>query len=144
MCTREDSPRKLNIWIHLHRMDLPIHHTGPEKVAMMHFTRTILISRLFIFKDSQTFVWIALAVDKANRHVVPPLKISDIPYSRPNADRDYRAIKIRVQFQCPLNTGLFTWKIYIVSDTFIADSLFLFYFWFRESFRLALTHLFYA
>jgi translocation protein SEC63 len=63
--------------------------------------------------------WIALADDKANRLVVPPLKISDIPYSRPNADRNYRAFKI--QFQCPPNTGLFTWKIYIVSDTFAGE-----------------------
>jgi len=63
--------------------------------------------------------WIALADDKANRLVVPPLKISDIPYSRPNTDRNYRAYKI--QFQCPPNTGLFTWKIYIVSDTFAGE-----------------------
>ena len=60
-----------------------------------------------------------LADDKSNRVVVPPLKISDIPYSRPNADRDYRAFKI--QFQCPPNTGLFTWKIYVVSDTFVGE-----------------------
>jgi len=31
--------------------------------------------------------------------------ISDIPYSRPDADRNYRALKI--QFQCPPNTGFF-------------------------------------
>lgn len=60
-----------------------------------------------------------LADDKSNRIVVPPLKISDIPYSRPNADRNYRAFKI--QFQCPPNTGLFTWKVYIVSDTYVGE-----------------------
>ena len=79
---------------------------------MIHFTRPI---SYFCLLDShhKPSWWIALLVadDKANRLVVPPLKISDIPYSRPDADRNYRAFKI--QFQCPPNTGLFTWKIYL-------------------------------
>ena len=80
---------------------------------MIHFTRPI---SYFCLLDShhKPSWWIALQVadDKANRLVVPPLKISDIiPYSRPDADRNYRAFKI--QFQCPPNTGLFTWKIYL-------------------------------
>ncbi|PPQ88725.1 hypothetical protein CVT25_009671 [Psilocybe cyanescens] len=65
--------------------------------------------------------WIVLADDKSNRVVVPPMKISDIPYSQPGADRDYRAYKI--QFQGPPNTGLFTWKVYIVSDTFVGEEV---------------------
>ena len=72
-----------------------------------------------IYKTRKPSWWIVLADDKSNRVVVPPLKISDIPYSRPDADRNYRAFKI--QFQCPPNTGLFTWKIYIVSDTFVGE-----------------------
>ncbi|KAF9530979.1 Sec63 Brl domain-containing protein [Crepidotus variabilis] len=66
--------------------------------------------------------WIVLADDKSNRVVVPPTKITDIPLSNPNAnetDRDYRAYK--VQFQGPPNTGLFTWRVYIVSDTFVGE-----------------------
>lgn len=63
--------------------------------------------------------WIVLADDKSNRVVVPPLKISDIPYSQEDSDHDYRAYKI--QFQGPPNTGLFTWKVYIVSDTFVGE-----------------------
>ncbi|KAF5322656.1 hypothetical protein D9619_001280 [Psilocybe cf. subviscida] len=65
--------------------------------------------------------WIVLADDKTNRIVVPPMKISDIPYANPEADgdKDYRSYK--VQFQGPPNTGLFTWKVYIVSDTFIGE-----------------------
>ncbi|KAH9483171.1 Translocation protein sec63 [Psilocybe cubensis] len=63
--------------------------------------------------------WIVLADDKSNRVVVPPMKITDIPYSQPGSDRDYRSYKI--QFQGPPNTGLFTWKVYIVSDTFVGE-----------------------
>jgi len=73
--------------------------------------------------------WIALADDKSNRVVVPPIKITDIPYARfPDADthdallqHDYRAYKI--QFQSPPNIGMFTWKVYIVSDTFVGEEV---------------------
>ncbi|KAF8905804.1 hypothetical protein CPB84DRAFT_1844796 [Gymnopilus junonius] len=63
--------------------------------------------------------WIVLADDKSNRVVVPPIKITDIPYAQPGVDGDYRAYKI--QFQGPPNTGLFTWKVYVVSDTFAGE-----------------------
>lgn len=68
--------------------------------------------------------WIVLADDKANRVVVPPIKISDIPLSDPAAaehDRDYRSYKI--QFQAPPNVGLFTWKVYVISDTYVDDDV---------------------
>lgn len=47
------------------------------------------------------------------------MKITDIPLSDPAIDRDYRAYK--VQFQGPPNTGLFTWRVHIVSDTFVGE-----------------------
>lgn len=81
--------------------------------------RYIFTFCLLIFKTRKPSWWIVLADDKSNRVVVPPLKISDIPYSRPDSDRNYRAFKI--QFQCPPSTGLFTWKIYVVSDTFVGE-----------------------
>ncbi|PIL36583.1 transporter [Ganoderma sinense ZZ0214-1] len=60
--------------------------------------------------------WIVLADVKSNKVVVPPLKISDVPIARGN---DYRSYKI--QFQAPQNVGLFTWKVVVVSDTFVGD-----------------------
>ncbi|KAF8655190.1 hypothetical protein AX16_003222 [Volvariella volvacea WC 439] len=65
--------------------------------------------------------WLVLADDKSNRIVVPPLKITDVPYSNPKEDRNYRSYKL--QFQAPPNVGLFTWKIYIVSDTFVGEEI---------------------
>ena len=53
--------------------------------------------------------------------VVPPTKITDIPMSNASADRDYRAYK--VQFQGPSSTGLFTWRVYIMSDTFVGEEV---------------------
>ena len=119
-----------------------MHHTGPQWVALIHFTRTILIFCLLIFKDTQTFV-----VDRASwwqgESLVVPLNFFYIPYSRPNAERNYRAFKI--QFQWPPNAGLFTWKIYIVGDTFAGEEAkidscqFYFYFCsfcFRKSFSV--------
>ncbi|KAI6003519.1 translocation protein sec63 [Pisolithus orientalis] len=61
--------------------------------------------------------WLILADDKSNRIVVPPLKIMDVPLSDPSKERNYRCYKL--QFQAPPNVGLFTWKVYFVSDTFI-------------------------
>lgn len=51
------------------------------------------------------------------------MKISEIPYAETGADkdRDYRSYKI--QFQGPPNTGLFTWKVYLVSDTFVGEEV---------------------
>jgi translocation protein SEC63 len=65
--------------------------------------------------------WIVLGDDKSNRVVVPPLKITDIPLSRAEAERNFRAFKI--QFQAPQGTGLFTWKVHLVSDTFIGEDI---------------------
>ena len=65
--------------------------------------------------------WIVLADDKSNRVVVPPTKITDVPLSDPSVDRNYRPYK--VQFQGPPNTGLFTWRVYIISDTFVGEEV---------------------
>ncbi|KAG2357187.1 translocation protein sec63 [Suillus spraguei] len=63
--------------------------------------------------------WLVLADDKSNRIVVPPMKISDVPPSSPGKERDYRSYKL--QFQAPPNVGLFTWKVYLVSDTLVGE-----------------------
>ncbi|EGO04169.1 hypothetical protein SERLA73DRAFT_67885 [Serpula lacrymans var. lacrymans S7.3] len=65
--------------------------------------------------------WLVLADDKSNRIVVPPMKVTDIPVSNSNQDGDYRSYKL--QFQAPQNVGLFTWKIYFVSDTFVDEEI---------------------
>ena len=77
-----------------------------------------VLGRLKIRKPSW---WIVLADDKSNRVVVPPTKIADIPLSDSSAERDYRAYK--VQFQGPPTTGLFTWRVYIISDTFVGEEV---------------------
>ncbi len=82
-----------------------------------------------LFQERKPSWWIVLADEKSNRIVVPPLKITDIPNTRlPNADadealleHDYRAYKI--QFQSPPNVGMFTWKVYVVSDTFVGGEV---------------------
>lgn len=82
-----------------------------------------------LFQERKPSWWIVLADEKSNRVVVPPLKITDIPNARlPHADadealleHDYRAYKI--QFQSPPNVGMFTWKVYVVSDTFVGGEV---------------------
>jgi translocation protein SEC63 len=49
------------------------------------------------------------------------MKVTDVPFSQPYEDRDYRLYKL--QFQAPQTTGLFTWKIYLVSDTFLGEEV---------------------
>lgn len=62
-----------------------------------------------------------LADDKTNRVVVPPLKIHDVPYSDPSRERNYRSYQI--QFQVPPGVGLYTWKVYFISDTFVGEEV---------------------
>jgi preprotein translocase subunit Sec63 len=59
--------------------------------------------------------WVILGDIKANRVVVPPFKVSDVPYT----DSDYRMYKM--QFQAPPNVGSYTWRIFVVSDTYVGD-----------------------
>ena len=60
-----------------------------------------------------------LADVKSNKVVVPPMKITDVPVADAARAVDYRAYKM--QFQAPQNVGLFTWKVFVVSDTFVGD-----------------------
>jgi translocation protein SEC63 len=59
--------------------------------------------------------WVVLGDIKAGRVVVPPFRVSDIPYT----DSDYRMYKM--QFQAPPNVGSYTWRVFVVSDTYIGD-----------------------
>jgi len=65
--------------------------------------------------------WLVLADDKSNKVVVPPMKITDVPFAKPELDRDYRSYKL--QFQAPNGVGLFTWKVYLVSDMFVGEEI---------------------
>jgi translocation protein SEC63 len=65
--------------------------------------------------------WLVLADDKSNRIVVPPLKIVNVPLTDSSRTPDYRRYKI--QFQAPPNVGLFTWKVYFVSDTMVGGEI---------------------
>jgi len=50
---------------------------------------------------------------------MPPMKVTDVPFSRPYEDRDYCLYKLQVLQM----TGLFTWKIYLVSNTFLGQEV---------------------
>jgi len=63
--------------------------------------------------------WIVLADAKSDRLVVPPQKVSDVPFTDPSRVRNYRSYKLK--FQAPPGTGLFTWRVIVVSDTYIAE-----------------------
>lgn len=63
--------------------------------------------------------WIVLGDAKQNTIVVPPMRITDVPYADAESERDYRMYK--VQFQGPPSTGVFTWKIHVVSDTYVRE-----------------------
>ena len=59
--------------------------------------------------------WVILGDIKANRVVVPPFKVSDVPYT----DSDYRMYKM--QSQAPPNVGSYTWRVFVVSDTYVGE-----------------------
>lgn len=49
------------------------------------------------------------------------MKATDVPFSQPTSDRNYRSYKI--QFQAPQGTGDFTWKVQVISDTFVGEDV---------------------
>ncbi|GBE78987.1 Translocation protein [Sparassis crispa] len=63
--------------------------------------------------------WIVLADVKLGKVVVPPLRVTDIPVADPEHGQYYRSFKI--QFQAPPAVGMFTWRLYVVSDTFVGE-----------------------
>lgn len=52
---------------------------------------------------------------------MPPFKLSDVPISDPSKERNYRTYKF--QFQGPPQVATFTWKAYLVSDTYIGQEV---------------------
>lgn len=62
-----------------------------------------------------------MADPKLGRVVVPPMQVTDVPLANPSLEQDYRTYKL--QFQAPPNIQTFSWKVYIVSDTFIGEDV---------------------
>jgi len=65
--------------------------------------------------------WVVLAEPKGNKVVVPPMKITDIPYATASQPDIYRSYKM--QFQAPAQVNTFPWKLYFVSDTFVGEEI---------------------
>ncbi|KAK7450993.1 secretory subunit [Stygiomarasmius scandens] len=66
--------------------------------------------------------WLVIADEKLGKVVVPPLKITGVPFSDSSkGDRDYRAYKL--QFQAPQGPGMYTWKMHVISDTFVGEEV---------------------
>ncbi|KAI0092659.1 DnaJ-domain-containing protein [Irpex rosettiformis] len=65
--------------------------------------------------------WVVLADPKLGRVVVPPMQVTDVPLANPDLEQDYRTYKL--QFQAPPNIMTFSWKLYIVSDTFVGEEI---------------------
>lgn len=59
--------------------------------------------------------------DKSNRVVVPPIQVYDIPMVDPHKPRNYRSFKI--QFQAPQGVGLYTWRLRLISDTYVGEEV---------------------
>lgn len=62
-----------------------------------------------------------MADPKQGRIVVPPIQVTDVPVANPDLEQDYRTYK--AQFQAPPNASTFSWKLFIVSDTFIGEEM---------------------
>ena len=72
-----------------------------------------------------------LGDEKTNRIVVPPIQVSDLPYTDPKKPRDYKTFKL--QFQAPQGVGLYTWRIRFVSDTYLEEDI-------AKDLTVSLTH----
>jgi len=94
---------------------------NPKDVEDLQSTPPILASAHVPFWPSihKPSWWIVLTDAKSDRLVVPPMKVTDVPFADRNRARDYRSYKLK--FQAPPGTGLFTWRVIVVSDTYIAE-----------------------
>ena len=53
--------------------------------------------------------------------MVPPMRITDVPYADESHPDTYRSYKL--QFQAPPNIQAFPWKLHLISDTFVGDEI---------------------
>lgn len=58
---------------------------------------------------------------KLNRLVIPPFKITDVPFSDHTKERNYRAY--RIAFKGPVQVASYSWMFHVISDTFVGDEL---------------------
>lgn len=58
---------------------------------------------------------------KLNRLVIPPFKITDVPFSDYTKDRNYRSYKIA--FKGPQQVASYSWTFHVISDTFVGDEM---------------------
>ncbi|KAL5487852.1 SEC63 [Sanghuangporus weigelae] len=65
--------------------------------------------------------WVLITEPKLNRLVMPPMRITDVPYSDTTKERNFRAYKL--QFQAPPNVAIYNWKIQVISDTFLGEEV---------------------
>jgi len=71
--------------------------------------------------DRRPSWWVVLGDPKSGKVVVPPMKITDVPYADVSQPDVYRSYKL--QFQAPPNVTSFPWRVYIVSDTFVGEEV---------------------
>lgn len=60
--------------------------------------------------------WIVLADAKMGKVIMSPLRIVDIPFGG-------HGRRFKMQFQAPPTVGMFTWRVYVVSDTFVGEEV---------------------
>jgi len=61
--------------------------------------------------------WAVIGDDKIGRVIVPPIKLSDVPYSDATKERNYRVWK--TTFQAPPQVGAYSWRLRFISDSFL-------------------------
>lgn len=84
--------------------------------------RSILFADIRVLRQARKPTWwVLIGDDKTNRLVMPPMRISDVPLSDASKARNFRAYKM--QFQAPQNVAMFTWKVRVISDTFLGDEV---------------------
>jgi translocation protein SEC63 len=60
--------------------------------------------------------WLFVADERGGKIVVPPTKITDVPYSK-------HARAYRLQFQATFGPQTYPWKMFLISDTFVGEEI---------------------
>ena len=99
-------------------------HIHPSGLQYVYKRGSIVTHRKlkYIFdQNRKPSWWVVIADHKSNKVVMPPMKITDVPISDTSAERNYRAYKL--QFQAPQQVATFSWKVHVISDTFISEEV---------------------
>jgi len=73
-------------------------------------------------EDRKPGWWVMIGDQKVNKIIVPPIRVTDVPYCDPT--NDFKADRLyKLQFQAPTQVSSYGFQVHFVSDSFLWDDI---------------------